>query len=538
MKELHILVTGVGRRVELMKAFRLAALKNEINLKIYGADMLGNAPALAYCDHTRKVVSMRDESYISDLLRICKNDKIDLVLPTIDTDLLVLSKNVDLFEKIGTKVLISKTDKIMICRDKNNTGDFFELCGLKAPKTYNDYKRYDDRFPCFIKPKDGSSSINAFKVETKEELETYANQVDDYIVQPFIEGKEYTVDIFCDFDGNPIYITPRQRIQVRAGEVLKTLIVDDEIIVEECKKLIEKFKPCGPMTVQLIRDNKTGDDYYIEINPRYGGGAPLSMKSGAVSAEALLKMLVGKKVDYVENAACCGDVFSRFDDSVCISHSIKTRNIKGVIFDLDDTLYPEKQYVKSGYNAVEEYLQIDNAAQRMWQLFEEGKPAIDEFLRENGITDKKDGCLKAYRNHIPSISFYDGVTKTIKLLKDKGIKIGMITDGRVEGQQNKIEALNAYEIFDDIIITDSLGGVQFRKPNDISFRIMQNRWKLSFEEIVYVGDNASKDFQAPKQLGMQSIYFKNKDGLYFENSDENAVDNRVESINEILDLIL
>ena len=81
-------------------------------------------------------------------------------------------------------------------------------------------------------------------------------------------------------------------------------------------------------------------------------------------------------------------------------------------------------------------------------------------------------------------------------LREEGIKVGIITDGRPEGQRNKLAVLGLPELVDDVIITDELGGVQFRKPNDISFRIMQNRWGIPFEQIVYVGDNISKDFIA------------------------------------------
>lgn len=76
---------------------------------------------------------MRDPQYIQQLIDICIDDKIDLVMPTIDTDLLILSQNVKAFEKIGSKVLISKSDKILICRDKNNTGDFSLHVVLKLP---------------------------------------------------------------------------------------------------------------------------------------------------------------------------------------------------------------------------------------------------------------------------------------------------------------------------------------------------------------------------------------------------------------------
>lgn len=531
MKELHILVTGVGRRVELLQAFRQAALKLNINLKLYGADMAGTAPSLAYCDYTRKVCAMRDPQYIQQLVDICVTDKIDLVMPTIDTDLLVLSQNVEEFEKVGTRVLISKPDKILICRDKNNTGEFFESCGLKAPRTYNNYKVYPGPYPCFIKPKDGSSSINAFKVEDEEELVVYAGQVEDYIIQPYVSGREFTIDIFCDFNGNPIFITPRERVQVRAGEVLKTQIHMHRTMIDEAKKLCEAFKPCGPMTVQLIQDKNTGENYYIEINPRYGGGAPLSMKAGARSAEALLNLIIGEAVGYQENASSNGTVYSRFDQSVCISEGDDTQPVKGVIFDLDDTLYSEKQYVRSGYKKIAEYLGKDDAVDKLWGYFESGKPAIDEYLTEIGELDKKTECLRIYREQMPDIALYDGVAEMIRDLKSKGIKVGIITDGRPEGQRNKIKALGLDSLIEDIIITDELGGIQFRKPCDIAFRIMQNRWRLPYEQIVYVGDNPNKDFQACRQLGMRWKYFRNEDGIYFDNSKNDV--QKIDMISEL-----
>lgn len=256
---IRILFTGVGRRIELLQAFRNAALVLNKDLKIYGADMVGIVPAFAYCDYVRRVVAMKDPAYIDNLLEICQEDKIDLVIPTIDTDLLVLSENMEKFDSVGTKVMISNSDKIRICRDKNNTSQFFVNCGLHAPMPVNNWKEYNGGFPAFIKPMDGSSSINAFKVENTDELEFYAGQVDDYIVQPFVDGREYTIDIFCDWNGNPVTITPRERLQVRAGEVLKTQITMDRVMIEESKALCKVFRPCGPMTVQLIRDKEDID---------------------------------------------------------------------------------------------------------------------------------------------------------------------------------------------------------------------------------------------------------------------------------------
>ena len=506
---MRILFTGVGRRVELLQAFRNAAFVLNKELAIYGVDMSSTAPALAYCDYQRRVVSMKNEGYIDNLVSICETDHIDLLIPTIDTDLLVLSENRKRFDKLGTKVMISTPDKIRICRDKNNTSQFFVDCGLCAPMPVKDWKEYKGGYPAFIKPKDGSSSMNAFKVGNEEELEMYASKVEDYIVQPFIDGLEYTIDIFCDWEGKPVSIVPRERMQIRAGEVLKTKIELDRQMITEAKILCKAFKPCGPMTVQLIRDEQ-GNDWFIEINPRFGGGVPLSMKAGARSAETILKLLDGENVSYSTDIAD-GAIYSRFDQSVCIAEG--SSEIKGVIFDLDDTLYSEKEYIRSGYYAVSEYLG-GGYAEKLWSYFLSGLPAIDELLKELRKTDEKEQVLQVYRTHTPSVRLYPGVKEMLTDLRNSGKKIGIITDGRPEGQHAKIRALCLDELVDDIVITDELGGTQFRKPCDIAFRILQNRWRLPASQMVYIGDNPAKDFQAPQQLGMKSLWFKNTDGLY------------------------
>ena len=311
----------------------------------------------------------------------------------------------------------------------------------------------------------------------------------------------------------------------------------DDRMIQESRKLIEKFRPCGPMAVQLIRQDVTGEDYFIEINPRFGGGSPLSMKSGARSAEAILKMLSGERIEY-EEPQWNGAVYSRFDQSVCIDTGKGLNSAKGVIFDLDDTLYSEKQYVKSGYKKIAEYIGHQEAEEKLWNYFLEGKPAIDAYLKEIGAENKKAECLDIYRSQMPEINLYDGVAELFQGLKENDIKVGIITDGRPEGQRNKIKALGLEELVDDIIITDELGGIQFRKPNDISFRIMQCRWRIPFEQIVYIGDNLAKDFQAPRQLGMQGIYIKNEDGLYSNQGNAYGILNIVTSLDKVKDALL
>ncbi len=192
-------------------------------------------------------------------------------------------------------------------------------------------------------------------------------------------------------------------------------------------------------------------------------------------------------------------------------------NLKAIVFDLDDTLYGEKEYVKSGYSAVSQILpEVENCKEKLWKAFEEKKSAIDELLQTEGIysDELKQKCLEVYRHHKPTIYFYDGVSEMLIKLRKQGFYIGIITDGRPEGQWAKIKSLKLDEYVDHIVVTDELGGIEYRKPNEAAFLLMRKLMNVEFSQMCYVGDNTQKDFIAPNRLGMRTIWFNNRDGLY------------------------
>lgn len=191
--------------------------------------------------------------------------------------------------------------------------------------------------------------------------------------------------------------------------------------------------------------------------------------------------------------------------------------LKAVIFDLDDTLYSEKEYVKSGYKAIGSILpEVLGAEEKLWKAFEEKKKAVDVVLKEEGIytEELKKKCLHVYRNHKPEIHLYDEALKLLKELRNRQLRLGLITDGRPEGQRAKIEVLNLEEFMDFIIVTDELGDIEYRKPCEKAFCLMRDNLGIAYEEMCYVGDNIRKDFIAPEKLGMKAIWFRNKEGLY------------------------
>ena len=193
--------------------------------------------------------------------------------------------------------------------------------------------------------------------------------------------------------------------------------------------------------------------------------------------------------------------------------------IKVVVFDLDDTLYNEIDYVKSGFCCVAKVLpNIENAAEKLYKLFMQRKQPIDELLQAESCFSQntKEKCLTAYRNQNPDLTLSDSVKKLLLRLKANGYRLGIITDGRTEGQKAKIKALGLNDLVDKIIITDEFGGIQYRKPNPKAFETMRDYFDVRFEEMCYIGDNITKDFIAPDMLGMKSIFFKNQKGLYLK----------------------
>lgn len=320
-KDINILILSAGRRVELVKLFKKTAKEMGIEGKVVAADLSDTAPAIYFADCFYLIPRIGAPDYLDEIVNICNQENIGLIIPTIDTELLILAENKQMIEEsTSAKVLISDLSVIEICRNKINSQKFFEENGFGVPKEIKDIHDDNIEFPVFIKPLDGSSSINAFKVNNREELEFFYSYIDKPIVQEMMVGDEYTIDVFLDFDSNLITMVPRRRIATRSGEIAKGKIVKDREIMEDVRRLMKVLKPIGHITVQCMKTEK--GIQYIEINPRFGGGAPMAIESGANSCKNLYRLLQGEKLeyneDYKENL-----LFLRFDDSIMLDENME-----------------------------------------------------------------------------------------------------------------------------------------------------------------------------------------------------------------------
>lgn len=315
MSETNILILNSGRRVELVKLFKKAMEDLKVSGKVIAADCSKLAPALYFADYSVILPRIDNPNYINSIIEECNKLNVRLVIPTIDTDLLLLAENRERIQsKTKARVLISDVEVIQTCRDKIKTSEYLQEHGFGTPKIYD--SPYDvSEFPVFIKPSSGSSSIDSHIIYNKEGLNFYYNRIYKPIIQDYIQGDEYTVDVFLDFNSKVISIVPRLRIATRGGEILKGRIDKHKDIIQSVKSLMEILKPIGQITVQLIKT--INEIKYIEINPRFGGGAPMSIMAGADSCKSIFRLLNGEEIQYSEDYT---DelTFLRYDESLCI----------------------------------------------------------------------------------------------------------------------------------------------------------------------------------------------------------------------------
>jgi carbamoyl-phosphate synthase large subunit len=297
----NILILSAGRRVELVEAFKIELRRRFPCSLVFATDMKPELSAACHVsDASFAVPPVTAVDYADRLIEWCLFHNIALVIPTIDTELLCLSLEVNRFAENGIHVIISTPELIRACRDKRKTALLFDEIGMASPEIYSSD---EIRFPCFAKPFNGSCSIGATAVFTAEQL-TPAMLADESMMFMQLIDKsftEFTVDAYYNHSGELCCFVPRERIEVRAGEVSKGVSRKHQVYYYLLSRLSLLKGARGCITVQLFANLEESSFYALEINPRFGGGYPLAYSAGANYPGWLIdEYLLGKTVSYFD----------------------------------------------------------------------------------------------------------------------------------------------------------------------------------------------------------------------------------------------
>jgi carbamoyl-phosphate synthase large subunit len=292
-REVNVLFTSAGRRVELLRAFRRAYRSLGLKGRILATDIQPLAPAFQVADSAFVVPRLSDPEYIPALLEIVRRRRVALVFPLIDPDIPVLAGHKREFEECGATVMTPSADGVETARDKWKTHRMYRALGIPAARSWlpEDLNAIQPEFPLFIKPRSGSAGMGAFRVENKRQLEFFLSYVEDPIIQEFLPGPEITSDVVCSAGGEVWAVVSRRRIEIRAGEVAKGVTVWDERIARWCAEAARGIQAAGPITVQCML--REGEPFFTEINARFGGGCPLGIAAGVNSPKWYLAGAAG-----------------------------------------------------------------------------------------------------------------------------------------------------------------------------------------------------------------------------------------------------
>ena len=316
---MNILITSAGQRVSLVRAFQ-KELKNIFpKSKVYAVDLNPLlAPACQVSDGYKPVGRVTEQNYIQELLNICKEWNIKIIVPTIDTELLILSANKSLFIDNGIISIVSDLSFVEKCRDKRIINQFFIDNGIEIPSSID---KENPTFPLFIKPYDGSLSKDIFLINNESELTPYHLSNPKLMFMEYINPEdydEYTVDTYYDKTGKLKCAVPRKRIFVRSGEISKGVTHNNEIVEYLKSKLSYIEGAYGCLTIQFFFNSETKRIVGIEINPRFGGGYPLSYLAGANFPKWIIEEYILQKdisfFDSWENNL----LMLRYDDEVLV----------------------------------------------------------------------------------------------------------------------------------------------------------------------------------------------------------------------------
>ena len=282
---MNVLILSVAAKVLLVQAFQAVVAPG--GGRVLAADLERDSAGLFFADAAVSLPRTDDTGFADALSAVCREKAVGLVVPTRDGELAALAAVKARLAAEGVTVLVPESEALAECMDKRRFVAACARLGLKTPKTFGPGET-PDAFPVFARPAAGAGGRGARRLTAAD----WTPQGEDVLVQAFCGLPEFSIDVLMDLDGAPVQAVARRRLQVRAGEAVKSRVEDASTLAQAALKLCAGLRLVGHNVVQAFWDG-AGEPLFIEVNPRFGGASNLSIQAGLASPERLVMMVEG-----------------------------------------------------------------------------------------------------------------------------------------------------------------------------------------------------------------------------------------------------
>lgn len=516
---IHVLVLSGGSFQGLAV---VKGLRQSPNVKIFLADAYSENVSKYFSDRFCLVpwLETRD-AFLEAVLGICERESIELVIPSTDLELDLLAENAEGFQRRGIHAAVSNLELLRVLSDKQSLYCFLGDQDFPYLPLQNLYDP-DLHFPVIGKPRVGWGSKGIIVLRSRDELEAkdIGKLASDYVWQPFLsEFEEYSIDFAIGFDGKPSYPVLRKRLRTIGGFAViceSASAPDIEPVVKELVQALARRGGRGIFNLQVLVTESAF--YFSDINPRIGTSAVFGNALGV----NLPLFLCASVKSSSHQAALPREKrpplkMVRYLEELWIEE-LDLANVRGIVFDLDDTLISQKQWILDKLEALHEEFQERLPPKREWfalamSKVEEGshRRLLDDLGQELGWEPAFiEHLIKAYRVLVPNRArLYPDVVPTFGELKRLDLRLGLLTDNPPASQRQKIEASGLAPWFDSIVFTRERN---HEKPNSELFQYVASEMGVAVDDLVMVGDNLYRDIQGALDSGYRHGFLIQREG--------------------------
>lgn len=310
---MDVLITSVSRKVSLIRSFQ-KALSDTVGGQVIGIDASPYAAALYVADIYYLAPQGQGTEFLDFVQDICRKHNVRIIIPTRDEELPFFAEHKEIFTALGVTVMVPSLQTVEICQDKKKFVYFCEAHNFAVPKTFNINDKSSMKFPVFVRDQFGKGSRWAFRIDDDQELGFIVTRLKSPLIQEYINADEYTVDIFADFTGKIMSVVPRLRLRIFGGESFVGKVCHHPEVIDETSRLAQALSLVGHNTIQCFwHQDKVK---FIEVNPRYGGGAALGFAAGANTPKYIVQLVAGQQVRPSVDDIKEGFVMLRFTDDL------------------------------------------------------------------------------------------------------------------------------------------------------------------------------------------------------------------------------